>query len=344
MGEAALSIATKLVNAIQSGRREASYKQCFALALTMECSAEPSRKSVNLFALADRFIDLYWSPLEPFDGSDLRQVKRGDSALLQPIRILKSESTRPAAWKPGRRRGGRVYERAQRSLAQRIAQYPATHLQPKTAGSSRATADFLYHSKWLHKKLSQSELELHEWQLELLPGVAEALAASSALLTPVLQALWQEEVVAMNQSLSESRRLTQHLFSSDRKVLQAVRKPLRDIQADRCFYCEAPLDRVAHIDHVIPWSRCGLDDLANLVAVDPRCNQRKADHLPAETVVRAATGRKELNAIADQLEWEMSPMRVRSTGLALIDAAADGTPLWTLPGELVTKTSRPKSE
>ena len=148
----------------------------------------------------------------------------------------------------------------------------------------------------------------------------------------------------MNQSLSESRRLTQHLFSSDRKVLQAVRKPLRDIQADRCFYCEAPLGRVAHIDHVIPWSRCGLDDLANLVAVDPRCNQRKSDRLPAEITLRAATGRMELYAIAEQLDWEISPTRVHSTGLALIDAAADGTPLWTLHGELVIKTSRPIGE
>ena len=342
MGEAALSIATRLVNAIQSGRREASYKQCFALALTMECSAEPSRTSVSLFALADRFIDLYWSPLDPFHGSDLRQVKRGESALLQPIRTLKSESTLPAAWKPGRRRRGPVYERAQRSLAQRIAQYPATHLQPQVAGSSRVRADFLYRSQWLHKKVTQSELDMHEWKLELLPDVAEALSSSSALLTPVLQGLWQEEVVAINHYLSESRSLTRHLFTSDRKALQVVRKPLTEIQGGRCFYCEAPLGRAAHIDHVIPWSRCGLDDLANLVAADPRCNQRKADHLPADLVLRTAVSRTELSAIADQLDWEISPARVHSTGLALIDAAADGTPLWTFPSELIVKASRPK--
>ena len=340
MGDSPLSVATQLINAIESGRREASYKQCFGLALTMECAAEPSRKSVSLFALADRFIDLYWSPLEPFEGSELRQVKRGDSAVLQPIRTLKSASTRPGAWKPGRRRNGRAYKRAQRSLAQRIAQYPATHLQPLAPGNPQARADFLYRSNWLHKKLSQSELELNGWQLELLPGVAAALALSSPLLTPVLQAMWQEEVVAMNRSLSESRRLTKHLFRSDRKSLQAVRSPLIEIQAQRCFYCEAPLGRLVHIDHVIPWSRCGLDDLANLVAVDPRCNQRKADYLPSETVLLAAIGRKELDKIAAHLDWELVPSRVRATGLALLDLAVAGTPLWTISADFAVKGAR----
>lgn len=340
MGEAALSIATRLVNAIQVGRREASYKQCLALALTLECSADPTRETVSLFSLADRFIDLYWSQLDPFEGSDLRQVKRGDSALLQPIRKLKFNSSRPSAWKPGRRRNGRVYKQAQRSLAQRIAQYPATHLQPLMSGNAQTRADFLYRSEWLHKKLSQSELGLRDWQLELLPDVAAALATSSALLVPVLQALWQQEVVAMNQSLNESRQLTRHLFHSDRKVLRAVRNPLADLQAQKCFYCNAPLGRLVHIDHVIPWSRCGLDDLANLVAADPGCNQRKADYLPAEPVLCAATGREGLDAIADRLGWELVPSRVRSTGLALIDLAVAGTPLWTHSAEFAVKGSR----
>ncbi len=338
MGDSALSVATQLINAIQSGRREASYKQCFGLALTLECAAEPDRSRVSLLDLADRFIDLYWSPLDPFGDIPLRQVKNGNSTLLAPIQDLKAMSNSRGAWKPGRSRVSADYTKARKRIAQGIAQYPARRIQPRSSDHAGARGDFLYDSAWLsERRVTIPDLDAHGWHLSLLPGVAQALAASSTLLVPVLQRLWQDEVVRLNATLSESRRLTRHLFRSDRAALLDVRKPLCELQGNRCFYCGSSIGRTAHIDHVIPWSRCASDDLANLVAVDKRCNQAKSDHLPSESTLAAATGRDGLEELADQLQWELSRVRVQANGRALIAMAVEGTPLWELDGRLAPK-------
>jgi len=51
-----------------------------------------------------------------------------------------------------------------------------------------------------------------------------------------------------------------------------------------CAYCGRPLDPFGtwQIDHVIPSSRDGTDEISNLVASCRRCNSRKKNKTPAE--------------------------------------------------------------
>lgn len=52
---------------------------------------------------------------------------------------------------------------------------------------------------------------------------------------------------------------------------------------DRCAYCECRLtDANRTIDHVLPVSRGGTDDIANLVLSCLDCNQLKGDRTPRE--------------------------------------------------------------
>lgn len=54
-------------------------------------------------------------------------------------------------------------------------------------------------------------------------------------------------------------------------------------QKNKCYYCGKKLkDEKWHADHVVPLSRNGSDDIANIVIACPKCNQRKNDKLPHE--------------------------------------------------------------
>ena len=58
-------------------------------------------------------------------------------------------------------------------------------------------------------------------------------------------------------------------------------------QKSKCYYCHAKFEKnngkdVYHIDHVIPLSRGGSNDISNIVCACPNCNRRKHDKLPHE--------------------------------------------------------------
>lgn len=50
--------------------------------------------------------------------------------------------------------------------------------------------------------------------------------------------------------------------------------------SNNCFYCETPLTyEEATVDHKIPKSKGGSNQLSNLVTACEECNRRKADHI-----------------------------------------------------------------
>lgn len=75
-----------------------------------------------------------------------------------------------------------------------------------------------------------------------------------------------------------------------------------------CAYCRA---RAETLDHVVPRSRGGLHEWANVVAACRRCNHRKADRLLAE------------------LGWTLSPVpRAPASTVALLVGYARRDPAW----------------
>ena len=88
-----VAVGIRLVNLIETGSRESTYKLAVLLALCHHSVEHREDESglgleVPLDALSERVIELYWPQLEPFgdqSSSPLMQVVRGQSAILGEI-------------------------------------------------------------------------------------------------------------------------------------------------------------------------------------------------------------------------------------------------------------------
>ena len=70
-----------------------------------------------------------------------------------------------------------------------------------------------------------------------------------------------------------------------------LRDGLRDLQDNRCFYCDRPLVALTEVDHFIPRVRSANDSVENFVLTDRGCNGDKSDLLAAPGFVANWTDR-----------------------------------------------------
>lgn len=93
-----------------------------------------------------------------------------------------------------------------------------------------------------------------------------------------------------NQAYNE--RIKQHLEElgiTNPNGQQIIKYKLYEQQSGKCAYCGNAVgldifgdDKLAEIDHIIPFSRCGNDSFNNKVLVCSKCNQDKGDRTPFE--------------------------------------------------------------
>lgn len=53
-------------------------------------------------------------------------------------------------------------------------------------------------------------------------------------------------------------------------------------QKGKCFWCGVKVGKIFHVDHVVPLSRGGSNDVSNLVVACPTCNLSKHNRMPHE--------------------------------------------------------------
>jgi hypothetical protein len=191
---------------------------------------------------------------------------------------------------------------------------------------------FLYDDSWLHDGLTKRQLRERGNAIVLRPGVAYALARLSGLLKPALEILWVEDVRRLNrlhfQKLEDD--LAGHLFGRSRISLTPARQALKEAFGARCFYCGAALSPDNPVDHVLPWSRVGIDGLANLVLSCQRCNGDKSHALPALELVDKAVSRDRsvMEELAQAIEWPTQVDRVVAAARGIYRGEPSGALIW----------------
>ena len=313
-----LALGQRLVAILETGARVATYKLATLTALIDHCVEnlpdDPSRElAVPVDDLAARVIELYWHQVLPFEDQPLRQTTGSVARILRAVTSLREatgarESGMSAAVAFGR--APEACAATVEEVALVLVQQPIHRLQklPNGAGDP-----FLYDDRWMHDRVSARTAAEHGNAITLFPGVAFGLARLSGLLRPALEILWVEDVRRMNKWLdADVPDVAGHLFGRDRIGLTPARLALKEAFGPRCFYCEARLPEDNPVDHVLPWSRVGIDGLANLVLSCRRCNGDKLHSLPSLDLVGRALSRDRdlLEQVGDSISWPTQYDRV----------------------------------
>jgi hypothetical protein len=121
-------------------------------------------------------------------------------------------------------------------------------------------------------------------RIELFGVAVVCLRKFHALVVDTVEAAWLRWIRRLPRNrglLGETLDLHDFMFGNERENLDGYRPVLRDVQGERCFYCEERLQKGGAVDHFIPWSRYSHDLGHNFVLADGRCNGSKSDRLAA---------------------------------------------------------------
>ncbi|MFL9943721.1 HNH endonuclease [Paraburkholderia graminis] len=91
---------------------------------------------------------------------------------------------------------------------------------------------------------------------------------------------WREANPVMRRSYESTRRARQK--QSGGKYTKKQIDALMFLQKCKCASCRNSLKEAFHIDHVMPLSKGGSNDISNIQLLCPDCNRRKSDKDPLE--------------------------------------------------------------
>ncbi|GAB91496.1 HNH endonuclease [Gordonia rhizosphera] len=339
-----LALGQRLVAVLESGQRTATYKLAVMVAL-LDIAVEsvpddPDEPvAIDLDDLSHRVMDLYWRQLRPLDGHVLRQSNDGRGVVFRAVTGLREATETPRRRVPlevAQRQAPDAYLQARTTVKHKLVRYPLKLLQ--NVGRHTGSERFLYDDSWMGTDSAQV-IAQHDNRFHLFGGVGTTLARLAPLLKPAFQLAWVDDVRRMNRGLlDEGPDLAFHLFGTDRISLQRPGAILAEAFGSSCFYCDARLRTERHVDHVLPWSRVGLDGMSNLVLSCQSCNSSKSDLLPDHTHVRRALGRGRvvLDELADSIDWPSQFDRVVSAAHGLYATQPAGSPVWLARNQILT--------
>lgn len=344
----AIAFAEKLLTLLDEGRFTATYKYALLLALIDTCLEHASAsggapESVTTRDLSGKVLELYWPQAVPFPGRAgaivLRQNTGREARILHEIRSFRERHavatiTEARFVDPG------GFEALLADIEWTLALMPI----PKLQRLGDAHVPFVYRIGW-DDDVRQRDFRSPDFdrRLHLQPGAGDHLIRLAGLLRPLIQRQWASMVANLNREAVQSADLNQFLFGVERLALTRVRLALREIQDDRCFYCDASFGSTVHVDHFIPWARYPDNGIENLVAAHPGCNEAKRAHLAAaehvsrwrERFVRGTTLAHELESVATTARWDRHPDRTLSVARAIYLRLPPDAKLWRLGRDFV---------
>jgi hypothetical protein len=262
-------------------------------------------------AIAERFVELYWRQVAPWPGAGealvLAQNTGRQAEIVRRVREARAsygervDELRHAAdnWKELTAEVDRV-----------VRVMPLWRLQVV----GKDTYPFLYPHELSGRGASAT--------ITLNPGIAFCFRTFHPLVLDLVQSAWVRFIRRLNRKvLGETKELSEFLFGAPRASLTLLHAPLREVQKELCFYCGTRLGAGAHVDHFIPWSRYQVDLGHNFVLAHDRCNGAKADHLAAETHLKAWVKRNQTYAYDLRSLFD-------STGFSHDMGASNGVARW----------------
>ena len=344
--------AERLLEVIDSGRRTATYKLALLLAILDLCSL---RSDADGFAptdlttrdLAEQMASLYWVQVAPFrleassEALDLRQITNKSSLVIDAVRGFRAaaEPTGATSLWIARQRFPSEYSDVIDRIERTLAEQPLPRLQ--TVGTSETVFPFIYDlgPDWgANQHFSLQRLRSHGPRgpvIPMLPGAGDELVRLAPLIRPLVELHWTRMVARLNGVATVEADLRHHLFGSPRIVPpKMLRDGLRDLQDNRCFYCDRPLVALTEVDHFIPRVRSANDSVENFVLTDRGCNGDKSDLLAAPGFVASWTHRNREQAAGLTLIAEMAAVESDPAGTLAVARSIyahlppGGAPMW----------------
>jgi hypothetical protein len=345
----ALALAERLIGLLEDGGFSATYKFALFTAILDLCVEKKFvhglvPETLTTRHLAERVVELYWNHVTPYP--DVGMLRQGGSPGEQAEVIRRIQHARADWAKAGsdtlvsvRQRRAGEFARLVWDVEWKLIEMPIPRLQVLGRQEDR----FLYDYNWTKDirrstivRYQREQPHVFDNRLVLRPGVAEQLVRLNGILRPLFYREWAAMVARMNK-LPEAE-LERFLFGADRVSLEPIRRPLRELQDNRCFYCDGRVSGRADVDHFIPWVRFPDDGLDNLVVAHAACNNSKRDFLAgAEHVERWQRRRREhgdaLATIATECSWYRDAQRTRSIATSIYSRLPPTARLWLAPSE-----------
>lgn len=271
--EKQLRFLSDLQRILDEGTFVATYKYALILALA-DFAVKYGDDSGDSFHLttndiADSFVQYYWRQAIPFThagkGSALQLLKHSTGN--QPViftRIVDLHAAFNGSLSTAKR-DPRLWGALLKSVAATIATMPLWKLQ--VVGRSVLPIFYVQHGAGN--------------TIDLLPGVVYNLRRFYDLIRNLVQGAWTSHIRRINRDALGHADLADFLFGAERSVQPGLRTLLREIQSDKCFYCDGRLRDAGEIDHFVPWARYPIDLGHNFVLAHGACNNNKRDFLPA---------------------------------------------------------------
>ena len=326
-------LAQRLLEVVNDGKRDATYKLALLLALIDWAMSNPDQDRIMTRELASSVFAIYFRQLERFTdrfGRDivLRQGAQKKVLILDSVAGVRERN--PGIRQMGglRRQDPRGVQRTIDTIERTLVAQPIPRLQ--RVGDK--VVPFLYNCGWEPKQplgpLRRDERDF----IQLIDGVGERLVVFGPLIRPVIEQFWVTDVAKWSGITTEEERLRVHLFGRNRSSFPgALRRGLTELQEGVCFYCAAKLGSSSPIDHFVPWSRYPNDSVENLIVGCISCNAKKSDHLVSARFVRKWIVRSDeplLTKLALETNWEANPARAKGVVVSAYRSVAVGSVLW----------------
>lgn len=361
---AAIRFAENALQLLEQGGFVATYKYAVLLGLMDLCLEGTGRDGVppamvTTRQLAEKVIALYWPQTRPWPMRDhglsvLRQSTGNQARIVADIRAFRDD---PSGY-DGDLHGARLTSGARMSrLVDQVEWTLIAMPLPRLQVIGRQHRELIYRIAWdqgiekrkrvvtgyqrAHRDGRAADSSGFDNRIHLLPDVGEYLVLLNGLLRPLIHREWARLVAQVNRL--DHTRLEGFLFGMERVPTGKVQAGLRDLQGDRCFYCDGHLRGATEVDHFIPWSRHPDNAIENLVVADRLCNGDKRDLLAApEHLARWAarldpggTQATDLAHLAHAERWESARDRTLGVVRGLYLRLRDDALLWRGRSDLV---------